>query len=502
MGVARNDPRQSLLTEFGAELGDDARQSLGPRMQELRRKLGSVDVAANVDGVIVIDGRLRGKLPALAPIRVTPGRHTVRVFKDGYEPSESAVTVKVGETVPVDAKLRPLARAGRLRVEAIGEPGADVFVDGAPVGKAPWEGTVSAGSHLVWLQRGDAGSAPFDVGVVEGRAITERRELMPLGADLRIETTPAGAKIRVDGVVVGQGLWNGRLPVGEHRIDSEEDGYLRSERNLSVTSARSEPVLLRLQADPEHPRWREAQRGRVFLEAHVGRPIAPAFGSDAESSCAAGYCTLPYGILAGARGGYAFPFGLSIEIGGGYLNLHRRVERSRVASFGPPEESTSITYRLTDSLVLAGPFGTVGLGYRLKLDRVFSIGARAHVGVVSMTTQDRVEGTAVANGASAPVIVERAGEPSQSINVFLLPEAHLRMDLGSFHLAVGLSAAVLLLDGPANEHGETYVDRAGADCGQYPAPIRCAPGERFLEGERSYGSFFVLTPGITMGYTL
>src|SRR5262249_49987297 len=134
------DLYEDLLTRFGAQLDESTKASLGPRMQELRRKLGSLDVAANVDGAIVIDGRLRGRLPLLAPLRLLPGRRVVRVLKDGYEPFERSVVAKVGETIPLDAKLKPLARSGRLAVEAQGATGADVFIDGAPVGKIPWEG--------------------------------------------------------------------------------------------------------------------------------------------------------------------------------------------------------------------------------------------------------------------------------------------------------------------------------------------------------------------------
>jgi hypothetical protein len=49
---------------------------------------------------------------------VLGGRRLARVIKDGYATFEGAVDVRVGETTHLDAVLRPLARAGQLRLEA------------------------------------------------------------------------------------------------------------------------------------------------------------------------------------------------------------------------------------------------------------------------------------------------------------------------------------------------------------------------------------------------
>src|SRR5262249_53392656 len=159
----------------------------------------------------VIDGRPRGKLPLGAPVRVLPGRHVVRVIKDGYATYEQPVDVAVNAVAAVDAQLAPLAGAGFLRVEDPRSPGSDVFVDRVKVGASPWEGTLGPGRHIVWTARGGAGAPPSAVTVLEGQTTLVRVSSVPVGAPVRLEAQPEGAALAIDGLALGTGIWEVRL---------------------------------------------------------------------------------------------------------------------------------------------------------------------------------------------------------------------------------------------------------------------------------------------------
>src|SRR5512133_1763754 len=133
---------EELLVHFSADLDAEDRATLVPAMTALRDEVGAVDLSANVDGLVVIDGRARGKLPFSAPVRVLGGRHTIRIFKDGYVAYEARVDVPLRATIAVDARLSPLSGAGLLRVDDPANAGFEVHVDGAVVGLVPWEGTL------------------------------------------------------------------------------------------------------------------------------------------------------------------------------------------------------------------------------------------------------------------------------------------------------------------------------------------------------------------------
>jgi hypothetical protein len=203
---------EALLREF-PELPAQAREEAEAASAKLRERVGLLAVEEGEPGAaVVVDERYRGELPAAASLRVVAGTHVVRVFKDGFEPLEARVVVTGGQRVAVAGRLRALVGAGRLQVvEARGLP-VEVIVDGRPVGPAPWEGTVAAGDHVVWLRGAEElGTQPSLVHVAAQAKAAALLAAEPLGARASIAATPADATLAIDGVPVGPGAWEGRL---------------------------------------------------------------------------------------------------------------------------------------------------------------------------------------------------------------------------------------------------------------------------------------------------
>lgn len=202
---------ERLLKEFSTSMPATFKTGAQRELIELRALVGTVDVeGAELGASIVIDGRDRGDYPAPEPLRVAAGTHIVRLSKSGFIPFEARVDVAGQRSARLLARMLPLARLGRLHVAAEGGRGLDVVVDGDVVGKAPWEGALTPGDHVVVLRgEGDLGTQPVSVPVQLDRTAQLTLAAEPLSAQVRVEPTPVSATVAVDSVVVGRGIGRG-----------------------------------------------------------------------------------------------------------------------------------------------------------------------------------------------------------------------------------------------------------------------------------------------------
>lgn len=496
------DLYEQLLTELGPKLEEDDRRAVTQSMTALRRRVGSVDVSANVDGTLVIDGRKRGTLPLTGPVRVLPGRHVVRVIKDGYAPAEARTDVKVGESALVDLKLEPLTASGRLSViDDAATPGLEVLVDGAPVGVAPWEGVLAPGRHLVSLRGKDSGTAPIAATVLVGQTVPVHVRAQPIGQPIRLETDPPDAALTLDGVLLGKGAWQGRLPLGAHLVEAAEEGYVTEHAHLD--GAARGTITIKLPVDGKHPRWRTANESKIRIEAHGGYLFGGTLGSTAESSCP-DTCTnqsKPSGVLVGIRGGYVLPSGLVPEVGIGYLH----VSTSLVRTVGPvPADDYS--YRFADSISVSGPYASAGLGWNLGLGSTIELEPRLTLGAFFARSRDSIDGQLVRSGdPSVPVDVAGNGQGVRGLDFFAKPEIAARAKVGAFHVGLGFGAAIFLVDGPALPHGDTSVSPSAIDtttpAAGKPIPLGALRATSQFAGETAYRRFVLWSPEIGVGYT-
>lgn len=475
---------EELAARFSHELADDDRRAIAPAMADLRHKVGSIDVSANVEGSVVVDGRPRGKLPLLTPLRVLPGQRSLRILKDGFETYERVVAVRAGQTVRVDARLTPLANAGRLRVET-SAPAARVFVDGVLVGPAPWEGTLAVGEHVVAVEQGDLGSGPRAARVIEGQTTRMALPLAPLGLPLTIALEPSTAELRIDGVLVGRGGWQGRLTSGEHAIEARELGY-RTQR----AKVRAGRISIRLEVDPDHPRWASRDRGTFRVAAAAGPAVSQGLNGGAEASCDEHTCdrSPAFGWLAAVRAGYELPSRVAFEATLGYLALGTTLERTIDDSYAPPAVDTQ--YRLKDEIFVRAPFAVAGASHRFVLSERWSLRTALGAGVALTLARDEVSGEASGGGVTRRVVAERSGRTVRSFSVLVLPEVELVMALDELGVGFGLAVPVALLGGSALETGDLV---PVASCDGSPT-IDCAPGESSIARERGHGAFAAVVP--------
>lgn len=488
---------EELSVRFADELSEKDRLAIAPTMAELRKRVGLLDVTANVAGTVVVDGRPRGSLPLLAPVRVIAGKRRVQVMHEGWETFDTSIEVRAGETTSVDAKLRPLARQGRLSIEA-GMAGLDVHVDGVMVGQTPWEGSLAPGEHVLWLEGPTHGTLPMRTRVIEGRTTRLRPTPTLLGKRLTLTVEPTSAVSSIDGVTIGSGRFSLRLTLGSHRIQAVDVGYVAQTRVVRGEDGGN--VLLRLAVDETHPRWHAQRSGSMFAGVRLGGAFSAGFGSGAERSCDRYDCDSPpaFGYTAALRVGYRLPSRTSFHVGIGVLGLRQNLEREIDESYVPAPGSPAVAtkYRLEDELSLSGPFLALGASQEFPIGSEWSFETGVDVGAVAFGARDSVSGTATGGGVTRDVRLAGSGETKRSLDVFVAPEIFFSRKLGPVHLSAGLGVAFFLLEGPALETGDLVVD-AGACT---PPSIDCAPGEAAASRERSYGRFVALLPQLGARY--
>ncbi len=490
---------EQLVTEYQSELDDDDRAAIGPAMATLRAKVGGVQIATNVDATAVIDGRPRGALPTRNPFRLAPGTHLLRLAKDGYEPIEVRFDVEVGVVTRLDVTLSPLRGVGILRVEDPLLKDARVFVDDVEVGVTPWESTLPPGRHILRTERGERGSAPAVVTILEGQTTLARVTSAPLGPELDIQAEPPTATLVLDGVEIGVRRWSGRLPTGTHELVVADRGY-RTERRAVTVQAGSTDARIRvsLTIDPTQPRWARPAVGSFYVGARGSAAVSASLRSDAEAQCASQCASHgpAWGGTAELRVGFRFNAGFEIEASGGYISLRRDLVRSITV---PRADLAPVDYRLEDALSLRGGFGALGVGYRRRLTGPLGFALRTRAGLVSTSSRDPIAGTASVNGESLPLRVANKSTSVSGVLPFVEPFAGLELSSGGFSGGLGLGVGFFPLETGAFPHDEIGVAPSCPTTADANG-VGCIANSDLLARERASGPFVAWLPTLDAAY--
>jgi hypothetical protein len=118
------------------------------------------------DATLSIDGAAPRPLE---PVEVTPGKHKVVLSAPGYFPEERDVPVNKGQMTALDVQLRPMP----ARVSIKGHGGAEVRVDGIPLGSLPLVAPleVESGDRTITLSMNGFVTATEERTVARGEAV-------------------------------------------------------------------------------------------------------------------------------------------------------------------------------------------------------------------------------------------------------------------------------------------------------------------------------------------
>jgi hypothetical protein len=229
----------AMLRDYPQALSPNLRRYAQKRLQALVRQTGTFNVKiVEIGARVSLDGIDVGATPLPAPLRVAPGAHRLRVSKVGFQDASVEPTAVAGVEMAIPIVLAPELHTGHVSVhERLGRP-ISVFVDGVVRGPAPWQGEVQPGSHEV-SGRGEGLSALAQV-VTVGRGASTDVELAAMLVVTRVNVSIADRKgsVFIDGRVVGEGFFDGELPVGPHTLRLARDGYEQFEKDIVLVEGR------------------------------------------------------------------------------------------------------------------------------------------------------------------------------------------------------------------------------------------------------------------------
>ena len=466
---------ENLLKQFAGQIPPQDLETVNKAVTDLRGLTGTIEIVSNVTGAtVVIDGKERGKTPLAAPVIVSAGTRIVRVSKEGYVPFEAKPIIAGKGAIKVQANLEALARSGRIKVSEVGGAVMTVIVDGAEVGKTPYEGVLAPGSHWVALKgEGKQGTQPAAANVQLDQTITLSLKAEELGGEARIETEPPGALVVLDGVPVGQGIWEGRLRLGSHKLDVSAEGYFGTAKTFEVGEKKA-TTKITLDRDDNSPFWAKGRKRPISI-ALFGGGLFGLFGqgSDQDRSCSSGSnqygpvtCndrSKPLGFQAGARAGYEVAPGLAIELDLGYAFFGSKVARNVKL----PGEKGGVDVTGADTTTVRGVTVGLGVSYTFLRKPFILAGAIGFGGIVGAKVfmkrdgsaecleRNKVDGTLAPNGKTdcATALVrddpkERPMAPASEVQTkgfipFVVPEIRIAFSLSeSMQLGLGLGAMI------------------------------------------------------------
>ncbi len=187
-------------------------------------RTGTLFLESNPTGAeAYVNGALRGRTPLR--LVLDEGTYQVEFRAPGYEPYRATVRVERGRETRVSASLRPI-RTGELYLEARPE-GAEVYVDGRLMGRAPLRVSLEAGLHEVRVLAPGYGEYRAQVEVRPGESVRLYVELLPVRAVLELYLN-VEARVFLNGEEVGVakgGYLRLEAPFGQHELTLVAPGY-------------------------------------------------------------------------------------------------------------------------------------------------------------------------------------------------------------------------------------------------------------------------------------
>ena len=323
------DSYDRFLKDYATAVGAHSKAQAQARLKELAPLTGYVSIrVSEPDADVSIDGKVVGKSPVAALIRVGAGPHKVDVTKSGFAPATKTPSVTANGKEIVDIQLAHEATTGHLVVkETTGQP-VRVLVDGSDVGAAPLDLEIAPGPHEVVLRSSTLASPPQQVTITKGDSVQVELAAVAASAHLEVTTSDRKGLIFLDSKAVGEGAYAADVAVGPHTLVVTRDGYERYENKVTLVDKQSftETVTLKL---PEvqatgAPVGDRSEDGVYGGLGAMGLFEPGGEGNELDTSCAqlaASSCATSAPVGAGLMGwfGYAWhPFGVEGFLAGEY----------------------------------------------------------------------------------------------------------------------------------------------------------------------------------------
>lgn len=225
---------QPFSQQIVVQPGQRATVSATLRRPQTAPTTGSIAVITDVvEARVRINGQ---ELPAgtFSREQLAPGNYVVQVIAEGYLPFRREVQVQAGQTTSVDVPLqRELGPAGRINIVVTNVPGARVVIDNGEPQTAPVVvNQPEPGTHSVVVRADGYQEISFTCSTAPGTAAADGCDrsltMEPLAVAIRVRLAneiEGEAMLAIDERTIGPLPYEGRIPVGDHRISVSAEGY-------------------------------------------------------------------------------------------------------------------------------------------------------------------------------------------------------------------------------------------------------------------------------------
>jgi hypothetical protein len=293
--VARADDRAGAKAEFEAGLEADRRKDYASAIEHYLR---AYELAPHENALfnIAVDYE---RLGALRDAATYYGRY----LDDAGDTDDRAKITKLMDSL----RRRP----SQVTIRST-PPGADISIDGSPVGKAPVVRDLAGGAHSITATMGET-RAQRQISVEYAEPVEVTLSVEGKNGSLTVTSNVDGALVEIDGTPAGTTPLTIAVAAGERRVVVHRDGYSTLERVVKVPAEGSAQITATLvrpvgYVEPPDP---AKQRGYVLA---VG--AGPMIQADATIITAGvGYRLFNWelGWLFGFYGEKRYAYGLQLR---------------------------------------------------------------------------------------------------------------------------------------------------------------------------------------------
>jgi len=221
--------------------------------EDFKSLISVVTVPAGATVTISLGETVVASGPSPLSASLDQGGYHLRIEHPDFNLAEAELTVEPGKVYLIQMNLSQGEFFGYLRVRS-SEPGASVFIDDRDLGArgaTPFEGPVQVGHHHIWIERPGFSVVERDIDVSIGQEVIVDEDLeRTTEGRLRVIGNIRGARILVDGEVVGAVPWEGEFVAGTHRVRVEAPDMKGWEDDVEIQRGQLTPVRARLRPAP------------------------------------------------------------------------------------------------------------------------------------------------------------------------------------------------------------------------------------------------------------
>jgi hypothetical protein len=209
---------------------------------EMPVNFATVNITTKPSAAIYIDNKLKGNNTWNGRVVIGEKIFEARIGSgEKYVKAQKTQVLEAGLTY--NFELTPAPRTGILEVKT--EPsnakiiinGSDVDESGKPYGNTPMMGLsgikLFLGKNTITFEKEGYSLTPKEIDIAENE-ITEIEEKLVKGTGITIESTPTGAKVTIDGKLIGKTPLTAGLDFGSHSIVLEKEDYSKTTTTFNV----------------------------------------------------------------------------------------------------------------------------------------------------------------------------------------------------------------------------------------------------------------------------